>query len=113
MSFPMRDEQRVLHMIEACRRIMEFTDVEKRVYDESLEKQAAVIHYFSVLGEAASRVSDGFRFAHDEIEWHKASGMRNRLVHDYMATDPEIVWGAARRDVPVMLARLEALGLAE
>ena len=113
MSFPQRDEQRILHMIEACRLIISFTDVDKSVYDDSLEKQAAVIHYFMILGEAASRVSDTFKFAHDEIDWFKASGMRNRLVHDYMATDPEIVWDAAKHDVPRMLALLEALGITD
>ena len=106
MSFPLRDEQRIEHMIEACRLIIEFSNVDKSEYDASIEKQAAIIHYFILLGEAASRLSEDFKLKHDEIEWYRVSGMRNRLVHDYIAVDPEIVWSSAKESVPELLARL-------
>ena len=39
MSFSMRDEIRIAHIIEACREIIEISDVEKAEFDVSKEKQ--------------------------------------------------------------------------
>ena len=52
-----RDIARLEHMIDACEKIMRFTDVDYTVYDNSDEKKAAVARYFEILGEAANRLS--------------------------------------------------------
>ena len=51
------DINRLEHMINACEKIMRFTDVPFEVYDSSDEKQAAVARCFEILGEAAGRLS--------------------------------------------------------
>jgi uncharacterized protein with HEPN domain len=28
----------------------------------------------------------------DQIDWHRIRGFRNRIVHDYMGVDLNIVW---------------------
>ena len=45
-----------------------------------------------VLAESTQRLSDEFKTRHAEIEWHKISGLRNILVHDYLGIDIEAVW---------------------
>lgn len=37
------------------------------------------------------------------------TGMRDKLVHDYMGVDLETVWETATRDIPVLHAALRAL----
>ncbi|MFT4152709.1 DUF86 domain-containing protein [Parafilimonas sp.] len=52
----------------------------------------AVIRNFEIIGEAASRISESLKEKYPDIEWHKIRGFRNRIVHDYIDIDYEIVW---------------------
>ncbi len=38
----------------------------------------AVIRNFEIIGEAANSLPDDFKDKHDEIDWHKMRGLRNR-----------------------------------
>ncbi len=52
----------------------------------------AVIRNFEIIGEAANRLTDDFKDKHQEIDWHRIRSFRNRIVHDYVGIDFEIVW---------------------
>lgn len=39
----------------------------------------------------------------------KIIGMRNRIAHSYDVLDDEIIWQAAIRQIPALIAGLEAL----
>ena len=51
----------------------------------------AVIRNFEIIGEAANRLSEDFKEANAEIDWHRIRGFRNRIVHDYAGIDHAIV----------------------
>jgi uncharacterized protein with HEPN domain len=72
--------------------------------------QDAVIRQLQVLGEAAKRLSREFRTGSPEIPWSDIAGMRNKLVHDYMGVDLEVVWETATVDIPALASRLDRLG---
>ena len=71
-------------MVDACEKIMRFTDVAYVVYDNSDEKKAAVARYFEILGEAAGRLSDDVRAKYADVPWRVAAALRNALIHDYI-----------------------------
>ncbi|NDJ87097.1 MAG: DUF86 domain-containing protein [Chloroflexi bacterium] len=48
---------------------------------------SAGIKAIEVIGEAASRISEGFRLEHTELPWREIIGMRHRLVHGYFEID--------------------------
>jgi uncharacterized protein with HEPN domain len=52
----------------------------------------AVIRNFEIIGEAANRLPENFKDDHNNIDWHRIRGFRNRIVHDYMGIDFGIVW---------------------
>jgi uncharacterized protein with HEPN domain len=52
----------------------------------------AVIRNFEIIGEAANRIPEEVREKFQEVNWHRIRGFRNRIVHDYMGIDYEIVW---------------------
>jgi uncharacterized protein with HEPN domain len=52
----------------------------------------AVIRNFEIIGEAANRLPDEIRDRYTNVDWHRIRGFRNRIVHDYMGIDYNIVW---------------------
>ena len=45
----------------------------------------------------------------DDGEWSAIIGMRQKVVHDYMNVDEDIVWETAIGDMPPLIAALEGL----
>lgn len=69
----------------------------------------AVLRQLQVLGEAARKIPAAVREAYPEIPWHKISGMRNKVVHEYFVVDLEVVWLTAVSDVPALRPDLERI----
>ena len=103
------DINRLEHMIDACEKIMRFTDVPFEVYDSSDEKQAAVARYFEILGEAASRLSENLKSKHPEVPWRVATALRNALIHDYIKIEYPELWDTAKNDIPALYPQLKGI----
>ena len=59
----------------------------------------AVIRNFEIIGEAANRLSEEVRDKYTEVNWYRIKGFRNRIVHDYMGVDYNIVWSIIQNDI--------------
>lgn len=74
-------------------------------YDDFLRDDmcsSAVIQKFTVIGEAAGKLPVTFRETHSTIPWHKATGMRNILVHTYFGINHLAIWNTAINDIPLL-----------
>jgi uncharacterized protein with HEPN domain len=60
----------------------------------------AVIRNLEIIGEAAKNVPEDIRQRFPTIEWRKAAGMRDLLIHQYFAVDIDIVWDIVRNKLP-------------
>jgi len=79
-----RDAALLLDMLLAARDAVGFVAaMDETAFLASRLHQNAVIRALEVLGEAAGKVSAGFRAAHPEIPWHETTAMRHRLIHGY------------------------------
>jgi uncharacterized protein with HEPN domain len=63
----------------------------------------AVIRNFEIIGEAANRLNDEIKEKYPSINWHRIRGFRNRIVHDYMGVDYNIVWTIIQSDIQQLL----------
>lgn len=52
----------------------------------------AVVRNLEIIGEASRQLPDDFKVGHGEIPWRAITGLRNRIVHDYMGVDLPLVW---------------------
>ena len=75
----------------------------------------AVLLRFLVIGEAARNMAIYFPGddRHAGLPIASMRMMRNRLIHGYWDVDSLILWEAARRDIPDLLARIRPLIAAE
>lgn len=100
------DINRLEHMIDACEKIILFTDVDYAVYENSIEKQAAVARYFEIMGEASGKISSELRLRHPEVPWKISIALRNILIHDYVKVDYSELWKTAKDDIPTLLMQV-------
>jgi uncharacterized protein with HEPN domain len=77
-------------------------------YDHNEDIQMVLTHLIQNLGESARRVSPEFQHAHPEVPWHN-SGMRHKIVHDYLDFDTGIVWDVATVELARLLSALGRL----
>lgn len=55
---------------------------------------------FEIIGEATKQLDNNFREKYPEIEWKKISGMRDKLIHDYIGVDIWAVWSVVDKLLP-------------
>ena len=82
----MKDDRVYLgHMLDMARKAVDKTrDLSRAAYDEDENLRLALAHLVQVIGEAARRVSPAGQAAHPEIPRREITGMRHKIVHDYM-----------------------------
>ena len=51
----------------------------------------AFVRSLEIIGEAVKRVPAELKERYPAVEWKSMAGMRDRLVHDYLGVDYEIV----------------------
>lgn len=74
--------------------------------------QQAVILSLIIIGEAATKVIDGYiEFAqtHEQVPWRNMRGMRNRIAHGYFDVNLDVVWDTVQTALPELLQQLLAV----
>jgi len=96
------------HMLDTARKMVEKVQgLSRKQFDRDENLRLALTHLIQVIGEAAARVSQEFRRSHPKIPWKAIVGMRQKVVHDYLNVDEDIVWDTASRE---MLPLVQELG---
>jgi len=91
------------HINECVDKIKRFTSqLTREDFNSNEMVQDAVIRNIEIIGEAAKQISDQFREQYTDIPWKEITGMRDKLIHDYMGVDTEIVWNTVRTDIPIL-----------
>lgn len=52
--------------------------------------------------ESTQKLPASWKQARPEVDWRLVSDFRNRLVHDYLGIDLDIVWKVVEEDLPVL-----------
>jgi uncharacterized protein with HEPN domain len=76
---------------------------------EDKRTQQAVIMSLIIIGEAATKVMDGyveFAQAHASVPWRSMRGMRNRIAHGYFDINLDVVWETVQTALPELLKQL-------
>lgn len=104
------DDVYIGHMLDTARKARSFVEgITREDYDQDEQLRISLAHLLQMIGEAARRVSEAFRNEHPELPWKQIIGMRNKVVHDYMYIDEDVVWETVMDDLPVLIEQLEAL----
>jgi uncharacterized protein with HEPN domain len=95
-----KDNERLLHMLEAIANIFEFVNGKSfDVYKNDKILRFAIIKNLEIIGEAAYLLTKDFKNSHDSIEWRDIIGMRHILVHGYYQIKDEIIWATIETEL--------------
>lgn len=98
------------HMLDMSRKAVEKIQGQSREgYDDDEDLRIIITHLVQVIGEAASHVSASTRDLHQEIPWKQIVGIRNRLVHEYLEVDYDVLWEVVTRHLPMLIVALEKI----
>lgn len=97
------------HILESVQKIERFTADGKGRFLRDAMVQDAVLRNFTIIGEAAKRLDDGYRAAHPEIPWRALAGLRDVLIHQYEGIDHERIWAIVEADLPGLRGAIAAL----
>jgi uncharacterized protein with HEPN domain len=98
-----KDQVYLEHILEAITKIESFTKgISRFDFDNNVMIQDAIIRNIEIIGEATKKISNEFAQSHQEIPWPEMAGMRNKLIHDYMDVDLDVVWKTIEVDLPLL-----------
>lgn len=103
MREPLRDKERLEHMLAAAERVIRYTSgksFNNLKADDMM--YYAVVKNIEIIGEAANLLSSEFVDSHPATPWKQVRGMRNYIVHEYFQIDDVVVWGVVTEDIPVL-----------
>ncbi|MDZ7778674.1 MAG: HepT-like ribonuclease domain-containing protein [Gemmatimonadota bacterium] len=97
-------------MLDAIARLQRhIDDVEWEEFESSEITQDAVIRQLEILGEAAGRISRETCARFPNIPWPQITGLRHRLIHDYLGVDLRMIWKVASVEVERISGPLQSV----
>ncbi|WP_341305484.1 DUF86 domain-containing protein [Pseudomonas sp. TMP25] len=98
------------HMQQAAADACSFVEgLDKDDFIADKRTQQAVIMSLIIMGEAATKVMDGyaeFTERHSDVPWRSMRGMRNRIAHGYFDINLDVVWDTVQTALPELLQLL-------
>ncbi|OFY27940.1 MAG: hypothetical protein A2275_18855 [Bacteroidetes bacterium RIFOXYA12_FULL_35_11] len=98
------------HILECIKKIRKFVKgIDKNEFAKNELIQDAVIRNFEIIGEASKKISTDLKQVYYEIPWKEISGMRDKLIHDYLGVEIEIIWKTIEQDLPTLQKELKKI----
>ena len=69
----------------------------------------AFVRSIEIIGEASKQIPDDLKRKYSHLEWRAMAGMRDRLIHDYMGVDYDLVWDVVINKIPELHRELQSL----
>jgi uncharacterized protein with HEPN domain len=67
----------------------------------------AVVRALEIVGEATKRIPQSVRDRYPEVPWRSMAGIRDKLIHDYVSVNLEVVWKTVTEDLPALLPMIQ------
>jgi uncharacterized protein with HEPN domain len=104
------DTARLGHILDAiCRVETYLNNVTKAEFSSNNMMQDAVVRQIEIIGEASRQISEDLQARHPELPWFEMRGIRNKIVHDYLEINQDIIWDTTQNDLPSLKPMIEKL----
>jgi len=95
----------ILESIDKIRLYTKDLDFEKFISNPMIID--AVVRNIEIIGEASSKIPEEIKNNFSEIPWIKLKGIGNRIVHNYIGVDVNIIWEIIEKDLVGLKKQIE------
>ncbi|MBD2500602.1 HepT-like ribonuclease domain-containing protein [Anabaena azotica] len=99
----------LIHIRDCIDRIKQYTIAGKESFFNDIKTQDAVLRNLQVMCESVQKLPQDWKNTYPEIEWNNIGGFRNRLTHEYLNVDLDIVWSVIENYLPDLEKTVEAM----
>lgn len=100
----------LIDILESCEKIKFYTkDLDKEKIINNPMIVDAVIRNFEIIGEASNRLGKDFREKQKHIDWSRIISFRNRLIHNYMEVDLDLVYDVLTIEINELVENIETI----
>jgi len=103
------DEDRLRDIIDAIEAIQSKVDKDRSVFDSDHMIRVWCLHHITIIGEAASGISQDIRDRYPSTPWKDIIGMRNAIIHGYFHVDWDQVWNVVQNDLAPLRKDIESI----
>ncbi|MBU0486897.1 MAG: DUF86 domain-containing protein [Bacteroidetes bacterium] len=103
------------HILDECDYILSVItpELSKGEFLANATLKRAIVRSIEVIGEASKQISFEDRSRWPAVNWKNMTGMRDRLIHDYMGINYQIVWDVVKHKIPELHLQIRSLLSAE
>jgi uncharacterized protein with HEPN domain len=97
------------HILDECNYILDATEAvtfDEFMCNETLKR--AIVRSLEIMGEATKKIPADIKLEWNSIQWKNIAGMRDRLVHDYMGVNYNIVRDVVQNKIPDIQIQIAA-----
>ena len=96
------------HISDECIYLLSVSkDLSKEAFIENETLKRAVVRSLEIIGEASKKIPADFKVQWSTIQWKNMSGMRDRLIHDYIGVNYSIVWDVLKNKIPELSIQIQ------
>lgn len=99
----------LIHIRDCISRIKQYTVEGKEIFIQDIKTQDAVLRNLQVMCESVQKLPSDWKDAYPDIEWSNIAGFRNRLTHEYLNVDLNLVWSVIENYLPELEETIEAM----
>lgn len=109
MSYKNRNYKLFLKdILDSANKILEYTKgYNKESFYADSKTLEAVEYNLVIIGEASKFIPEQAKEDLKDIPFEEISGLRNRLAHDYLGIDLNIIWTIVEIDIPKLKTAIE------
>ena len=78
-------------------------------FEEKQQVQDAVLRRIEIIGEAVKNLPEDLRRENPQVSWKQIAGTRDKVIHDYLGVDVELIWNVADTLLPELRSQVHAI----
>lgn len=100
----------LLHINDEIDFILSATEGKNKENIESSDLlKRAIVRSLEIIGEATKHIDFSFRDKYPQIDWKGMAGTRDKLIHDYMDVDYDIVFDIIENELPELKVEIKRI----
>lgn len=93
------------HILESIEKIERFLKNKESISDKEMVDDA-IVRNLQTMAESTQKLSSHIKISIHEIPWREISDFRNKLVHDYLGIDLEMIYDVIENELPILKEKI-------